>query len=454
MTTTTHRTGATSARIPLSGTQQWWCADDLGDDVGAFSPQFTSQVAVRVAGQVDTSALQAALDDLVERHEILRTIVTRDAEPRYQTVHPPSAATLVVRDVEPSERERDVVVQEIITREGRQEVDLRRLPLLRAGLNRFDEDDSVLVLTSHHTMADGWSMHVLMRDLAVLYKHRCTGVLDHLPEPAQYQDFVSWEQARIAGPEAVRTLTYWREKLAGGRIFSLPSSRPVSGPYSRPYSALFFSVDPDVTSEVLRVSRASVFMVLLAAFNVLAHEIDGTDDPVVNTFSSGRHDPRTRDIVGSIVNTLPLRTTLAGSPTFREVVTRTRRTCLEAFDHEVPTSYIDQEAPRLWDGTEDPWRCNFFAFNMPQSHVDDTDLDFADGATEVRKGAVEKESESMDLADGVVWAMDLLDTGELTGTLRFNVEEFDEDVVSGWVASYQRILTAGVQDPERDWTTL
>jgi hypothetical protein len=350
-----------------------------------------------------------------------------------------------------------VVVQEIITDEGRERVNIRTLPLLRAGLNRFDDEDSVLVVTSHHTAADGWSMQVLMRDLAAFYNARVTGSPVDLPDAPQYRDFVAWEQARIAGPDAGVTLKYWKDKLSGARIFTLPSSRPASGPYSRPYSAYFFSIDPEVTTEIVALStamRSSVFMILLAAFNVLSCEITGTMDPVVNTFSSGRHDPRTHDIVGSIVNTLPLRTSIDGCVTFRDVVARTRRTCLEAFSHEIPTAYIQGEAPDLMEPLDDPWLCNFFAFTMPQPHVDDAEFAFADSAYEVRKGAVERESESMDLADGFVWAMDLLPSGELTGTLRFNLDEFDEDTVNGWVSSYRRILSGGALDPDGEWKNL
>jgi condensation enzyme len=445
-------------RFPLSGTQQWWCAGDFGDQAGTFGPQFTANLAVRISGRIDVTALRCALDDIVRRHEILRTIVVRDARPRYQQVYAPAPATLHVRDLPPvSEGSRDVCVQEIITSATRQSMDVRTLPLLRAELNRFDDQDSVLVVSTHHTAADGWSMHVLVRDLAAFYKARANGCPVDLPDAPQYRDFVTWEQARIAGPETGAVLQYWREKLSGARIFALPVNRPVSGPHSRPYSAYYFSIDPGVTTEIVTLStamRSSVFMILLAAFNVLTYEITGTTDPVITTFSSGRNDSRTHNIVGSIVNTLPLRTTIDGCVTFRDVVARTRQTCLEAYSHEIPTEYIERESPNLMEPLDDPMMCNYFTFSMPQPHVAAAELVFADSSYEVRKEVVQQETESMDLADGFVWDMDLLPSGELTGTVRFNLDEFNEDTVIGWTSSYRRILSSGVLDPDGEWKKL
>jgi condensation enzyme len=440
-------------RFPLSGTQQWWCGGDLGDQAGSFDPRFTQEIAVRISGRVDVAALRGALEDVVRRHEILRTIVVRDAQPRYQQVYPPAPATLHVRDLPPvSEESRDIRVQEVRAR--RHDIDVRTLPVLRAELNRFDDQDSVLVVCSHHTTLDGWSMQVVMRDLAAFYKARATGCPLDLPDAPQYRDFVAWEQARMAGPLAGVAVKYWREKLSGARIFALPTDRPVSGMHSRPYSAYYFSIDPKVTAEIAALStttRSSAFMILLAAFNVLTYEITGTTDPVVNTFSSGRNDPEIQNIVGSIVNALPLRTSMDRCVTFRDVVACTRRTCLEAYSHEIATERILQEAPNLMEPLREPMLCNFFAFSMRQGYVDDADLKFADGSYQVREEVVQHEDESADLADGFVWDMDMLPSGELTGTVRFNLDEFDEDTVIGWASAYHRILSAGVLDPDGEW---
>src|SRR5439155_124961 len=186
MTEPTGQPESAMNRFPLSGTQQWLCGADLGDEAGAFGRLFTSEMAVRIPGQVNVEALRCALDDVVRRHEMLRTIVVRDARPRYQQVYPPAPATLEVRDLPPAS-----------------------------------------------------------------------------------------------------------EKPNVARIFALPSDQPFSGVHTRPYSAYYFSIDAGVAAEIARLSaamRSSVFMILLAAFNVLTYEINGTTDPVIHTFSNGRNE--------------------------------------------------------------------------------------------------------------------------------------------------------------------
>jgi hypothetical protein len=457
MTATTDYPATALNRYPLSGMQEWLCLGDPGDPDRSFKPGFTSHIAVRIAGPVDVAALQGALDDVVRRHEILRTIVVRDTEPRYQRVYPPTPATLRVCDVPPvSAESRDARAQDIIITEARRGMDVRTLPLLRAELSRFDPQDSVLVVCSHHTAIDGWSQWVIIRDLAAFYKARITGRPADLPAASQYRDYVVWERERYAGPGAEVALNYWREKLSGARIFLLPTDYPVTGVYSRPFSAKHFSIDPETAAETAALSRnmrASMFMVLLAAFNVLTHEITGTTDPVINTFYSGRTDPKTHNIVGPTVNVVPLRTSIDDCVTFRDVVARSRRTCLEAYSHEIPRDRIEREAPDLMKPAEDPMLANFFAFSMPQPQVDD-ELEFGDSAYVVRKEVVEEELESEDLGGGAIWDMDLLRTGELHGTVRFNLDEFKEETVKEWIAAYRRILSGAVREPDGEWKRL
>jgi condensation enzyme len=457
MTEPTDQPESALHRFPLSGTQEWLCGADMGDEAGTFGRLFTSEMAVRIPGQVDVEALRCALDDVVRRHEMLRTIVARDARPRYQQVYPPAPATLEVRDLPPvSEKSRDVRVQEIITSTGRRGMSVRKLPLLWAQLNRFDDQDSLLVVTTHHTAADGWAINVVFHDLAAFYRARVTASPPDLPDAAQYRDFVAWEQARLAGPDAEVALEYWRVKLSGAQIFALPSDHSFSGVHTRPYSAYYFSVDAGVTAELARLStamRSSVFIVLLAAFNVLTHEITGKADPVIHTFSSGRDDLRTHNIVGPIANPLPLRTNFDGCVTFRDVVKSTRRTCLEAYSHLIPSERIEREVPDLRAPLGDPMLCKV-VFSMPQSQIKDADLEFVDGSYEVRKEVVQHEAEGVDLARGSTWDMDLLKSGELTGTIRFNLDNFNLDTVIGWASAYCRILSGGVLDPDGEWKKL
>ncbi|HEV2260211.1 MAG TPA: condensation domain-containing protein [Streptosporangiaceae bacterium] len=445
-------------RYPLSDAQHWFCDGDQGDEAGTFANRFTVAIAVRISGRVDVGALQGGLCDIVRRHEILRTIVVQDAKPRYQQVYPPAPAALEVRDLPPVQgKSRDAYAQETIIRAARRRMDVRTLPLLRAELNRFDDQDSVLIVCSHHSAVDGWSMSVIVRDLATFYKARSTGCQVEVPDGPQYRDFVAWQRARCKGPGAARRLEYWTERLSGARIFSPPTNGTVPGPDSRPYSAYYFTIDPTIAAETIKLStvmRSSVFMILLAAFNVLAHEIAGTTDPVVNTFSSGRSDPSIYNIVGPVVNVLPLRTNMDSCLTFRDVVRCTRQTCLGAYSHDIPTALIEEQAPTLNDAPDGSGRCNFFAFSMFQPHVNDAELGFADSSYRIRKEIVQDEPESQDLAEGFRWDMDMLPSGEITCSLRYHPGEYDKETVMGWLSAYHRILSGAVVNPDGEWKKL
>lgn len=443
-------------RYPLSSTQQFWCNGDRGDDAGTFSPRFLSTRAVRIFGQLDLNALQQALNDLVERHEILRTVIVRNAEPKYQQVRPPAPVPLEVRDVVPiAGQSRDVQAQTVAQEAIRSSLDPGAPPLLRAILRRFDDNDSILVLITHHTAADGWSMQLLLRDLSALYATRLTGCPDALPPARQYREFVAWEHTRISGPATGDAITYWREKLRGGQVFTLPTDRPIPGVHTRPYSTSYFAVDTDVVAaaeELARTMRCSVFMVLMAAFSVLAYEITGTTGPVFRTFSNGRNAVEVQDVVGSVMNVLPLRTDIRECMTFREIVASTRRTCLEAYSYEIPIGHIAKELPSLTRPQSDPMLCPFF-LSMSQPQLGDNEFQFGDRSYHMRKWEID-EAESPELPRGCAWTMDILPSGELTGNVLYNTDEIEETTAVGWVSRYRQILAAAVSAPDCEWRTL
>jgi non-ribosomal peptide synthetase component F len=298
-------------------------------------------------------------------------------------------------------------------------------------------------------------MHLILRDLAAFYAARTTGRPADLPAVAQYRGFVAAELARVTGPDAGYAMDYWRQKLHGARIFALPTARAIPRVHTRPYSAQYFVLDADVmaaTTALARAMRSSTFMVLLAAFNVLAHRITGTTDPVVNSFSNGRNEAEFRDVVGSIMNVLPLRTDVGGCASFRDVVARTRQTCLEAYTREIPIERIERELPELTRPLDDPRMC-YFIFGMFQPpQFDDKEFQIADGAYQIRERVVQ-EAESSEIPEGFAWHMDVLPSGEVTGRVLYNLDEFDEDTVVGWMSAYRRIVSAAAAEPDRAWKT-
>src|SRR4051794_23710735 len=273
---------------PLSCQQELWCGQP-----GAYGPRFIIAKSLRVTGALDVAALQGALDDVVARHEMLRTVVAHDARPPHQWVLPPSPVPLEVRDLPPAaDGSRDATVQDLITEAERSSVPADEPPLLRAVLARFDDRDSVLSLISHHTACDGWSINVVARDLAARYAARTGRPAPELPEPRQYGDYAQWQLAGTVGPAAEANMAYWHRQPDDARIFALPTDRPVRQVHDSPYATCDVGIAAGVVTAMGQLARSvhgSRLIVMLAAFNVLAHRISGTREPVVNTIVHGRN---------------------------------------------------------------------------------------------------------------------------------------------------------------------
>lgn len=440
-------------RFALSSQQELWCAAE-----GSFGPRFIVTKALRITGRIDLPALQGALDEVVARHEILRTVVVRDVEPRYQQVYPPSPVPLTVRELPTAPGpERDRLAEDLLAELELASMDVAELPLLRAVLTRFDDRDSVLGLLTHHSACDGWSLHVIVRDLAACYAIRTGERQLSLAEPLQYRDYTDWQRANTIGPAADEHLAYWRSQLGGAGVFALPTDRPVRQQHTEPYQSYYTMVSADTTEAIGQLAkslRCSGFMVALAAFSVLAHRISGERQPVVNAIIHGRGQPRFNDSVGPFLNFMLMRTDLAGCGTFRELIRATRNTCLQAYAHEVPVALVEQELPSLMAPLADPGRCDFVFgyFESPYAGSDRAQELFRIG--EHTETVVRAERTSEQMPSGAAWSIGALPTGELRSGLQFSPEEFDESTAIDWVSDYDRILASGVADPDRAWTAL
>src|SRR5215469_5040755 len=205
-------------RYPLSFTQEWFLAMDKGDHAGPFGDRYLIVVVLRITGPVDLAVLQGSLDDVVARHELLRTLVVRDADPPYQMVLPPCRVPLEVRDLPPvTGKSRDLVVQELILEAETGSISAREVPLMKVRLCKFDDRDSVLLLTVHHSVSDGWSMQVILRDLAAFYTARRTGMPPELPQMRQYREYAEWQRANATSTAEDGAPAYWRHQLDGAR---------------------------------------------------------------------------------------------------------------------------------------------------------------------------------------------------------------------------------------------
>lgn len=442
-------------RFPLSSTQEVFCSDERH-----FTDRFIVVYGWRVRGHVDTETLRDALGDLVVRHENLRALVVRDGDGEpYQRILPPCPVPLLVRDIEPfTGRDRAVRAEELLIEAEAGRLDPAELPLIRAQLHRFDDQDSVFVLVHHHLGLDGWSVGVAFRDLAELYAARVAGRAPDLPEAPQFREYALWQHARSRDEDladAVRTRQYWRDRLAGVEIFTLPTDRPMPAKYSQPYTEGVFEYEAGFAaalSDLARRERCSLFMLLLAGMAVLAHEIRGVTDNTFHALTTGRNEERFHQTVGLFIDNLPLRVEIGDCASFREVLGRARAACVGAFSHEIPMSEIRKLMPGLMAPTRDPFHCFMNLVFHEQPTVGET-YPLGDGAVEIREREL-AHPETGDMPFGSSWNMELLPSGRLGGGVLHNPDEFDPSTIARWTGLYRRILEGAVADPDGPWREL
>jgi hypothetical protein len=444
-----------STRYPLSFTQEWFLTMDNGDDGGPFGRRFVIVSALRVTGPVDLAVLRGALDDVVARHELLRTLVVRDADPPHQLVCPPCPVPLEVRDLPPvTGTSRDMVIQELIVEAQAGTISAREVPLLHARLCRFDDRDSVLFVTVHHSVSDGWSVQVILRDLGAFYAARVTGTAPKLAEMRQYREYAQWQRANASTPDD-GALKYWAEQLDGAREFAMPNDHRHPERYSRPYSLHFFGIEAGpmaAAAALANATRSTQFTVMLSAVYVLANHLTGATDLTVRAFTAGRNELAFHNTMGLFLNVVPFRTEIAGCTSFRDIVRKTRETFIDAVANELPIGVLEQAFPDYIRSREDR-RTSEFIISAPPSQYGELILPIAEGARDIADVVLEEE-ESSDIPSGTVWYLNTKPDGGLHGAVHFNLDEFEESTVKGWTAGFKRILASAVRDPGQDWTQL
>jgi hypothetical protein len=392
---------------------------------------------------------------VVARHELLRTVVVRDADPPYQMVFPPCPVPLEVQDLPPvTGKSRDTVIQELVHQTGT--ISAREVPVLRARLCRFDDRDNVLFLTVHHSATDAWSIQVVMRDLGAFYVSRAAGVPAELPPVRQYREYAEWQRANATSTAEDGAPAYWRDKLRGAREFNIPNDHGHPDSYSRPYSLHSHLIEADVIAKAAALAtacRATLFPVLLSAFYVLAHEITGATDLTIRSFTAGRDAEEFHNTMGLFLNCVPFRTDISGCRSFRDIVMCSKETFIDAIAHELPVNVIEQTFPDFIKPRENRRTSQFIISCDVTQLGDELVYPIAEGAREIEV-RWQDEDGHRDIPSGTVWFVDLPPSGILSGGIMFNLEEFDESTVAGWAAGLRRILTGAVRDPEQDWKIL
>jgi amino acid adenylation domain-containing protein len=433
---------AGSGPAPLSFAQRrLWFLDQL--DPGR--PYYNLPLALRLKGDLDVGALARALDAIVSRHESLRTtFASKDGEP-FQIVAPASRLALERRDLSglpPGERA--AALRRLLAEELARPFTLSRDPMLRASLVREDERSHVLVLLMHHIVSDGWSIGVLLEELAEGYGASRGGREPAPPAlPIQYGDYAAWQRDWLAGAIGDAQLAYWKERLAGDLpLLALPSDRP--RPARQSYRGaqerrLYPRELADRLEALARESGATLFMTLLAAFQGLLVRLTGQEDVLVGTPVAGRGRVETENLVGFFVNTLVVRADLSGNPTFREVLGRVRERALEAYQHQdVPFERLVETLRPERDLSHSPLFQAMFAFeNYPleQPAIPGLSVENVEFETAVSNFDVTLEFSKQERG--------------LAALLEYQTDLFDRETAARWLANLEVLLAAAVENPDR-----
>src|SRR6266851_2615128 len=359
---------------PLSFAQQrLWLLAQIEPDSAAYN----ISRALHMQGELNVPALRQTFNTIVARHDVLRGCFDLIDGGPVQLIAPHLEIDIPVVDLEQlpeSERQREVA--RLVTAEARRPFDLARGPLLRTSLLKLSSQDHVLLLTMHHIVSDGWSLGILVKEMAAIYQ----AIIEHrqvdLTElPIQYADFARWQREWLQGEVLEDQLGYWRQHLAGAPVvLNLPVANPRRSMQTFSGGRCFRRLSAAQIVALVGLSRregATLFMTLLAAFETLLYRYSGQEDLVVGTPIAGRNRAETEELIGFFVNTLPLRTSLAGNPTFRELLRRVRETALGAYAHQdLPFERMVEELQPERDLSRNPLTQVMFALqNIPRGQL-------------------------------------------------------------------------------------
>lgn len=427
--------------LPLSFAQQrLWLLDQLVPG----NPYFNIPAAIRLTGSLNVAALKLSFNDVIRRHETLRSsFIAFDGQP-LQRISQNVALKLPLIDLQSlpdDEREREA--SRLANEQARQSFDLSEGPLLRIRLLRLDSQEHAVLLTIHHIISDGWSMSILIREVATLYDAHINEKAAALPElNVQYVDFAHWQRQWLQGEVLKEKLEYWNEQLSGApAALSLPSdhSRPESPLFKRGRQPVVLptALANDIAS-LCRAESVTSFMILLAAYQILLHHHCGQDDIVVGSPIANRNRTELENLIGLFINTMVLRTRFAGNPTFKEVLGQVKEATLGAYAHQdLPFEKLVSELqPERASNRLPLFQVWLVLQNTPVSTIDLPSLT-------LRPMPIDHETGHFDLSLNLSESVD-----GLRGSFEYNADLFEPGTIVEMISNLEGILGTVVMQPE------
>ena len=434
------RTGTDPA--PLSFVQQrLWFIEQLDEGTPTYNIPFNAHLK----GLLNPSILEQSINEIVRRHEGLRTSFTIVNGEPVHSIAPTLTVTLPVKDLrEFPEDERKVKAQQLALEDVQELFDLTQCPLFRMTLLQVDEEEYIFLMTIHHIIYDGWSVGVFMEELTTLYKALSSGKPSPLPELSiQYTDFAQWQREWMRAEVLERQLSYWTHQLSGSLpVVELPTDRP------RPTKQTFqgeiqsFALSKNLSETIKSLSRqenVTPFMTLLAAFKLLLYYYTGEEDIIVGSPIANRNRTEIEKLIGFFVNTLALRTDLSGNPTFSELLGRVRKMTLEAHVHQdMPFDLLVADLHPERELNRQPLFQQMFVLQDTPIQT----LEFAGVVLEPIE--IHNGTSMFDLT------LEMVDTERgLSGFFEYNTDLFDDSTITRMLEHFKTLLEGIVVNPEQ-----
>ncbi|MEH2067463.1 MAG: amino acid adenylation domain-containing protein [Nostoc sp.] len=433
-------------KLPLSFAQQrLWFLNQLDPE----SPLYNMHAAVRLTGSLNHIVLQQSLTEIVHRHEVLRTTIAAQNGKPILAIAPFLEFSLpIVNLSELPESKRLEQMQQLATQEAQQPFSLEQGPLLRSTLLQLSNTEHLLLMTIHHIVSDGWSIGILIQEVAALYDAFLQGQPSPLTKlPIQYADFALWQRQCLESEALATQLVYWQKQLSDLPMLELPTDFPrpaVQTFRGRTQTKMFSPVLSQSLKALSRQEGVTLFMTLLAGFQTLLHWYTSQDDIVVGTDVANRNRMQTESLIGLFVNQLVLRTNLSGNPTFRELLARVREVTLEAYAHQdLPFDKLVETLNPKRDLKRNPLFQVMFGFQnspMPALELSGLTLNLLE---------IDNETSVFDLS------LYMMETEqELVGLCRYNTDLFEQTTISKILRHLVTILDNAVAQPDIKVSTL
>ena len=440
-------------RIPRDGElmlsfaqQRLWFIDQLEPD----TPLYNISAAVRLKGSLNIIALEKTINEIICRHEILRTTFSTIEGRAIQIIAPNLSIPLTKTNLgQLPLNERETEAQRLANEEASQPFNLSKGPLIRMTLLRLTDEEFIFIVTMHHIISDGWSMEVFIREVVDIYGAFLIGKPSPLPELSiQYADFASWQRQWLQGEGLESQLAYWKQQLGNSPpILELPTDYPGPAVQSFKGSRQFFKLSSELSKSLKELSQRegmTLFMTLLAAFKTLLFRYSNQEDICVGIPIANRTRAEIESLIGFFVNTLVLRTDLSGNPNFIELLRRVNKTAIEAYAHsEIPFEMlVDELQPSRNLSTSPLFQVMFVlqddvmhSFELPGLTMEFYDADSGTAKFDLTLVMTEEKE-------------------ALSGFFEYNTDLFNVSTIERMIGHFQRLLESIILNPYQNGSTI